>query len=200
MKRTREDAEQTRKDLIDAAIRVFGRHGYAATKLSDIADEADVTRGAIYHHFGNKKELYLAIHKEKINPYIQLAEDLLRSDLSPLDKIRTMLKELITKANTDITFAAEQRFTLIRDLDMIEDREVQNYLHSSGEHLFNRLAAVIGEGIETGEIRKEVDPGIAAINLISYMRGLASLLIMEKSMQMFTVNTDELVEQLLKGL
>ena len=52
MRRTKEEAEQTRRALLDAGLRVFSRQGYAAIKLEDIAREAAVTRGAIYWHFG----------------------------------------------------------------------------------------------------------------------------------------------------
>ena len=61
MKRTKEEAEETRKSVLDAALRVFSRKGYAAAALKEIAEEAGVTRGAIYHHFANKEQLYLAL-------------------------------------------------------------------------------------------------------------------------------------------
>jgi TetR/AcrR family acrAB operon transcriptional repressor len=49
MRRTKEDAEQTRQDLLDAALTIFSKKGYTATRLEDIAKVAGVTRGAIYH-------------------------------------------------------------------------------------------------------------------------------------------------------
>jgi TetR/AcrR family transcriptional regulator, acrAB operon repressor len=61
MKRSKEDAEQTRDRLIDAALKVFCRKGYAATSLEDVAREAALTRGAVYHHFGGKVGLYNAL-------------------------------------------------------------------------------------------------------------------------------------------
>ena len=61
MRRTKEEAEQTRQDLLDAALTVFSQKGYTATRLEDVARAAGVTRGAIYHHFGSKAELYSAL-------------------------------------------------------------------------------------------------------------------------------------------
>ena len=55
MRRTKEDAEATRLSLIRAAGRIFSEQGFTAARLSEIAREADVTRGAIYWHFGNKR-------------------------------------------------------------------------------------------------------------------------------------------------
>jgi TetR/AcrR family acrAB operon transcriptional repressor len=52
MRRTKEEAEITKQNLLQAALEVFSRMGYSATRVEDIARQADVTTGAIYHHFG----------------------------------------------------------------------------------------------------------------------------------------------------
>src|SRR5690242_16957611 len=56
MRRTKEAAEETRQRLLEAALKVFSQKGYAAATLEEIAQEAQVTRGAIYWHFGSKDE------------------------------------------------------------------------------------------------------------------------------------------------
>ena len=61
MRRTKEEAEQTKADILEAALAVFSRAGYEAARLEDIASAAEVTRGAIYHHFDSKAGLYLAL-------------------------------------------------------------------------------------------------------------------------------------------
>src|SRR5215472_6627988 len=58
MKRTKEEALITREQVLQAALRVFRRKGYAATTLEAIAQEAGFTRGAIYTHFEGKAQLY----------------------------------------------------------------------------------------------------------------------------------------------
>jgi len=64
MRRTKADAAKTRENLLNAGLRVFRQKGYSATRLEDIAQEAGLTRGAIYWHFGNKLELYRALVEE----------------------------------------------------------------------------------------------------------------------------------------
>ncbi|MDC9592289.1 multidrug efflux transporter transcriptional repressor AcrR [Xenorhabdus sp. IM139775] len=56
-RKTKQQANQTRQQIIDAAIRTFSERGVSATSLSDIATAAGVTRGAIYWHFKNKTDL-----------------------------------------------------------------------------------------------------------------------------------------------
>lgn len=57
-------SEATRAALIDAATRRFASHGFSATALEDIAADIDATRGAVYHHFSNKRALFKAVHEE----------------------------------------------------------------------------------------------------------------------------------------
>ncbi|MBD2796118.1 multidrug efflux transporter transcriptional repressor AcrR [Xenorhabdus sp. 18] len=60
-RKTKQQANQTRQQIIDAAIKTFSEHGVSATSLSDIATAAGVTRGAIYWHFKNKTDLLSVI-------------------------------------------------------------------------------------------------------------------------------------------
>jgi len=59
---TREESQaRTRADLLRAANRLFLRDGYAATSLAAIADEAGLTKGAVYSNFASKDDLFLAV-------------------------------------------------------------------------------------------------------------------------------------------
>lgn len=58
--RREEYAESTRTALVDSAISLFTKHGYAATSLDAIAKRARVTKGALYHHFTGKQALFEA--------------------------------------------------------------------------------------------------------------------------------------------
>jgi AcrR family transcriptional regulator len=56
--------EATRHGLLDAARRLFGEQGYAATSLDEIAQAANVTKGALYHHYEGKQELFGAVYEQ----------------------------------------------------------------------------------------------------------------------------------------
>lgn len=57
-RKTKQQAEETRQEILDAAIKTFSERGVSATSLADIAKAAGVTRGAIYWHFKNKVDLF----------------------------------------------------------------------------------------------------------------------------------------------
>lgn len=93
-KRTHEEALQTKKQIMDAAVALFSVKGYEKTTLSDVARAAGVTRGAIYWHFENKGELlielmqHLAKDKDLVESLLQAAKE---NEFDPLGCIRKWL-------------------------------------------------------------------------------------------------------------
>lgn len=57
-------SESTRRDLLDAARVLFTERGYADTPLEEVVQRAGVTRGALYHHFRDKEDLFRGVHRE----------------------------------------------------------------------------------------------------------------------------------------
>lgn len=62
--RKAQQGEATRRALIDVARKLFGEKGYAATSLDEIVAGAKVTKGAFYHHYGGKQELFAAVYEQ----------------------------------------------------------------------------------------------------------------------------------------
>ena len=60
-RRTSEQADETRTQLVEAGRKLFGEDGFGATKAADVAKRAGVTRGALLHHFGDKTGLFAAV-------------------------------------------------------------------------------------------------------------------------------------------
>jgi AcrR family transcriptional regulator len=59
-----QQGEMTRQALLQAARALFGERGYAATPLDEITNAANVTKGALYHHFDGKQELFAAVYEQ----------------------------------------------------------------------------------------------------------------------------------------
>lgn len=90
-RRTAEEAAATREALLDAALSVFADRGYIAAALEDIAAKASVTRGALYHHFDNKAEIYGALVAERWASVMAPLWAHLEGDAPPRARLRAFL-------------------------------------------------------------------------------------------------------------
>ncbi len=102
MRRTKEQAEQTRREILAAAETLFLQQGVAHTSLEQIARQAGVTRGAVYWHFENKAHLFHALLSQVRLPPEQLAERLsICAGRAPLLALRDLCVEAIENLARD---------------------------------------------------------------------------------------------------
>jgi len=173
MRRTKEDAEETRRALLDAALRVFGRDGYGAARLDDIAKEAGVTRGAIAHHFGGKAEMWTALSARRSAIIINVATRAAELGGSPTERLRNLMAALAGELETDAEYRAVWSLMVFHRAGLPpEMREVESERHRDDafERGFGRL---IQAGIAAGEFRADLDPKTAARAFFALAAGLA---------------------------
>ncbi|WP_424140940.1 TetR family transcriptional regulator [Roseomonas chloroacetimidivorans] len=102
VRRTREGAERTRKAVLDAAVRVFLERGVARASLEEIARVASVTRGAVYWHFRDKLDLFLAIDACAYLPAEELLAKLAAyTGPDPLGELARALDEALADLEAD---------------------------------------------------------------------------------------------------
>ena len=180
MRKTKEEAEITRQNLLKAALAVFSRQGYNATRLEDIADEAGVTRGAIYHHFGGKAELFNTLAGEysssRITPIIESA---LKEGGTPLEMLCRMLVRVMEYVEIDEDFRAVTELVLFKTENVPELAEGMQRKITSNRELLNYMAQFVQQGIDAGEVRADVDPLDAAIGLYGLLSGVSTLWLMD---------------------
>lgn len=101
-RKTKQQAQETRQQILDAAVREFSERGVAATSLTDIATAAGVTRGAIYWHFKNKVDLFNEVW-ESTEPKIDQLETEYQAKFpdNPLRVIREILIYILTSTVED---------------------------------------------------------------------------------------------------
>jgi len=169
-----EAGKKTRRDILSAALRVFGEQGYAATRLEDVAKEAGISRGPIYWHFNSKENLHSEILKSSLKKYKNRIDKALQSmGGSPLTKIRNLLKELFVmleddKAYRDAYSTFIFRGELTGEAGHIYNEMMGGYYREAGQ----TLARLIREGIDAGEIKADTDPELAASAMLYYISGV----------------------------
>ena len=196
MRRTKEEAEQTRQDLLDAALTVFSQKGYTATRLEDVARAAGVTRGAIYHHFGSKAERYSALIEEA-NKVGNSAID--RAVIEGGTFIEIVTRILV------YTFALleeDQRFSEVMALQLTTpDVEVLSQRrYGEAQELVASISGFFKLITEQGELRPDLDPLTAARAFLGYQYGLSSLWLFNRDAFSIKANAPELAEIFIHGI
>ncbi len=94
-RKTKEEAERTRQQIINAARQIFYECGVSRTSLEKIAEAAGVTRGAVYWHFTNKADLFFALREQASLPLFNRLDGLLLAEelADPLEGIEQALHE-----------------------------------------------------------------------------------------------------------
>lgn len=172
-RRTKEEAQATRTQLLDTAEVVFREKGVSRTSLADIASAAGVTRGAIYWHFENKADLFVAMCDRATLPLETLFASIADPDLAdPLGKLREGCIEVLRQAEQDqrcrrvfeiLNFKCE----FVDDLapTMLRRKECRQGAKDIIESNLKRA-------IECGQIASVTDIRRAAVGLFSYIDGL----------------------------
>lgn len=172
-RKTKEEAQETRNAILDAAEVVFQERGVSQTSLAEIASAAGVTRGAIYWHFANKADLYDAMIQRVFGPLeAKLIEAQESPEENPLVALRAMVLFFIDRV------ASDPRYFRVVEISWHKCEYVGEMAAIRDMHLEcgNRYLAVLEDGFrlarERGFLPATLDPRCAAIGLIAVVDGL----------------------------
>lgn len=197
MRRTKEDAEITRQQLLKSALVIFSEKGYTTTRLTDIAEAAGVTRGAIYWHFGSKKELLLQMLKEQVDPYFEIISHVIKESLTPSRKLEKIFNIILEKLNRDKEFLAKQHYEFIELKIRGEIPEMKDFIKRRSENFSRLIHELIKSGISTGEFRN-VDPNTIITVLAAIIAGYGIICLDKDSP--FSINVKSIIDIMLNGL
>lgn len=172
-RKTREDAEKTRESLLQAAEIVFLRRGLAAATLDEIAQEAGLTRGALYWHFENKEAIFKAMYDRVKQPIDSLFLELTDNTDDPLDGLKAICLHIFSALEEDEH--ARNVFAIVRmrhdelcraSGTLASDRSAKRAeAHAKFVQLFTQIA-------KKHPLHDGVTPEFAAIALHSFISGV----------------------------
>ncbi len=137
-----DNADATREAILEVARAAFAADGYHAAKVGEIARRARVTTGALYHHFGSKKDLFRAVVHLVMTDLMSVTTAAPDPDADPLDLLKHVLSAVLDRARTvDVRIAFIEAPTV---LGLEGWREIEkSYSTEALQHL---LAALIAQG------------------------------------------------------
>jgi len=142
--------------ILDAAIKVFAEKGYHGSRVSDIAREADIAYGLVYHYFKNKEEILRTIFEERWSGFLGAVEEIARRDASAEDKLVSVAALILNAYRVRPDWVKVLVLEIQRSSRFAEPGQIR-----AVGALFQSLARILREGQASGELRPEVDPDLA---------------------------------------
>ena len=147
--------EEKRRLLLDAAVRVFARKGYHASRVGDIAEEAGVAYGLLYHYFASKEEVLRTVFRETWRALIETIRSVEEAGDSPREQLRKVAEILLRSWRRD------------PDLVRVLVLEVTRSQHLRGEmdeivESFSAIQEIVERGQADGSIRADLDARLAS--------------------------------------
>ncbi len=201
VRRTREEALETRSRLIDAAESVFHDKGVARASLEEIAASAQVTRGAVYWHFKDKAELFDAMMQRVVLP----AEDMLAragatGESDPLELLRRATIEVLLRTARDarvqrVFDIAYHKCEYVGDAEGLRERHI-----ASQNECLKTIEAGFRACVRAGRLPATVKPRIAAIGAMSLVSGLIANWVLAPKSFSLKLHAEPLVDFYFRGL
>lgn len=196
MRRTKEDAEKTRRVLIDTAIDLFNQNGFAKTRLADIANTAGLTRGAIYHHFKNKEEVFKAIHEEHHDEINKIIEMVLAKNEDPLIALKVVFNKILQKLDSDKSFMIVEELMFKEHL-LGTVKSICNVKNEGIDTGLNKIEKALLQAKEMDILDDEVDPKLMARHILFLYIGIFSVRILNPNLIELNSSGIELFEKLI---
>jgi len=174
-RKTKEQARETRQQIIDAARTVFHQYGVTHSSLDRVAQVADLTRGAIYWHFKDKVELFLAVREDVLSPMFEEVDSIISSDsyADPLDGIEASLRRFFQILDDCPGIRTVLETIVNRCEHVAEFANVQSDLDGPVAEFLSRLEQAYQKAAALGTLGSSLDPTLVARDTSAFTCGLA---------------------------
>lgn len=172
--RTR-DPEATRDAILQAASREIHLNGFRAASLDSILVEAGVTKGALYHHFGSKHALGLAVLREEVRAtVVQRFLEPLAASANPIDTLVAVVEQFKDAATPEKLVAGCPLNNLAQEMSSVDEDFRMSLAAIFGEWT-GGIAESLRRGQENGTVRLDIDPEAAGAYIVATFEGTIGL-------------------------
>jgi AcrR family transcriptional regulator len=155
-------------EILEHATRLFAERGYDGTTLQDIADAIGISRPGLYNYINSKEQLLAALVRDvSENTANTVRAVRLRTDLSPVEKLRAVVRELVLQRA-----GAPERFRVLDRTEAALPEEVATLHLKARREVLAEMRTIIEEGVSKGEFRPR-DERLAALSVIGMCNWVA---------------------------
>lgn len=161
--------DDKRRQIIDAAVRVFAQTGYYNSRVADVAREAGIASGTIYLYFRTKDEILATLFREKMAAFVERLRKRIAEEPHPVAKLRCLVAQHFEQLESNPELAEVVQVELRQGHKFFRGasaKEVTSY--------FDLIASVLEEGVARGVFRPDLPVKVATKMLFGALDQMAT--------------------------
>ncbi len=164
----RRPSSERRIEILEAALRIFVKKGYSEARMDDIVQEIGLSKGAIYHHFQSKRDLFIALIEHWMDQFMVIEDDQ-RLRAKPSAEIIKQIARFTAKLfqRNPNWFLVEPEIWAFAN----RDHEIKNLASQLYSRVLSEFEALIKRGMKYGEF-KEVNERMIAMSIMTSLHGM----------------------------
>jgi len=185
-----------RQRILDAAVRVFAKKGFYATRVSEVAKAAGVADGTIYLYFKSKDELLVSLFEDRVERLLAFLQTELPATAGASEKLRRIIELQLGLLEGERDLAEVVTVILRQSTKLMKE-----YAAPKFTAYLDAIASVVADGQASGELRGDVSPHLAARAIFGALDGITMTWALGKADRGGLVRASgQLAEIVLRGL
>jgi TetR/AcrR family fatty acid metabolism transcriptional regulator len=185
-----------RERILQAAVRVFAKKGFYATRVSEVARAAGVADGTIYLYFKSKDQLLVSLFEDRVERLLAYLETALPDEARAADKLRRIIELQLGLLEGERDLAEVVTVIIRQSTKLMKEHAAPKFMA-----YLDAIARVIAEGQASGELRADVSPHLAARAIFGALDGITMTWALGKADRGGLMRASgQLVELMLRGL
>jgi Transcriptional regulator len=163
--------DERREQIMSAALKLFATRGFAATKISDIVERAQISHGLVYHYFGSKEDIFYELLKRAVQTSSDSVLTVEIQSIHPIDKVRQIARYILGAIENYEDTA--YYFLIVAHASIMENmnEEYEKLLYDSNRTL-KSMARIVKAGQDARQILMG-DPMEITVSFFAAIQGLA---------------------------
>lgn len=175
-KGTKKDPDATRQAMLLAAFDEIHRQGFQSASLSNILAATGLTKGALYHHFGNKQQLGYAVIDEIIRPEViaRWVEPIKQDGADPIGTLRAVVIQAGESMSEEDILLGCPLNNLAQEMSPV-DEGFRQRINALFDEWREAIASAFTRGKQSGHVRDDVDEASAASFIVASLEGCVGM-------------------------
>jgi len=171
MTQTRETTEERRRQIVRAARKITAAKGMQMLTIREIAKEVGISEGDVYRHFPSKKDIIVLLIDDIEKTLLETVERAAAEKSGALESLGNVLK-------SHLSYVEQRRgisLIVISETVRLADKNLRRRMFEVINRYLNAIEGLLARGVQSGEIRQDVDLGTAALTFFALIHAAVTL-------------------------